>query len=100
VFKDPRSFFHRYAVAVGSGGGETALEIWRTINGVNLRDNIQPTRERARLVLEKGGDTRYGGYAFGAPEGRRETEKSLSHGGTESTGNLLGLPRRETGALR
>ena len=25
----------------------------RLINGVNLRDNIKPTRERARLVLEK-----------------------------------------------
>jgi type I pantothenate kinase len=30
-----------------------AREIWRTINGVNLRDNIGPTRERARLILEK-----------------------------------------------
>ena len=30
--------------------------IWRTINGVNLRENIQPTRERAQLVLEKGAD--------------------------------------------
>ena len=32
----------------------TARDIWRTINGVNLRENIKPTRERARLVLEKG----------------------------------------------
>jgi type I pantothenate kinase len=34
----------------------TAQEIWRAINGVNLRENIKPTRERARLVLEKGPD--------------------------------------------
>ncbi len=33
---------------------ETAREIWRTINGVNLRENIQPTRDQARLILEKG----------------------------------------------
>jgi type I pantothenate kinase len=56
VFKDPRSFFHRYASLSEREAVETALEIWRTINGVNLRENIQPTRERARLVLEKGGD--------------------------------------------
>ena len=53
VFRDPRSFFHRYASLPEEAGRETALEIWPTIN---LRDNIQPTRERARLVLEKGGD--------------------------------------------
>jgi type I pantothenate kinase len=56
VFRDPRSFFHRYASLSDQEAVETALEIWRTINGVNLRENIQPTRERARLVLEKGGD--------------------------------------------
>jgi type I pantothenate kinase len=56
VFRDPRSFFHRYAALSDQEAVETALEIWRTINGVNLRENIQPTRERARLVLEKGGD--------------------------------------------
>jgi len=36
----------------------TAREIWRTINGVNLRDNIITTRDRARLVFEKGSDHR------------------------------------------
>ena len=56
VFRDPRSYFHRYASLSDQEAADTALEIWRTINGVNLRDNIQPTRERARLVLEKGGD--------------------------------------------
>ncbi len=56
VFKDPRSFFHRYASLTEPEAIETARGIWHNINGVNLRDNIQPTRERARLVLEKGPD--------------------------------------------
>jgi type I pantothenate kinase len=56
VFQDPRSFFHRYASLSETEAVATAREIWRTINGVNLRENIQPTRERARVVLEKGAD--------------------------------------------
>lgn len=56
VFKDPRSFFHRFAKLSDAEAVQMAREIWRTINGVNLRDNIQPTRDRARLVLEKGAD--------------------------------------------
>jgi type I pantothenate kinase len=32
--------------------------IWATINGVNLIENIQPTRARANLVLHKGADHR------------------------------------------
>ncbi|MNC90768.1 Pantothenate kinase [compost metagenome] len=56
VFRDPRSYFHRFASLDDQAAEATAQEIWRTINGVNLRENIGPTRERARLVLEKGGD--------------------------------------------
>jgi type I pantothenate kinase len=56
VFRDPRSYFHRYATLNDEQAMVTAQEIWRTINGVNLRENISPTRERARLVLEKGED--------------------------------------------
>jgi len=56
VFRDPRSYFHRYARLDDAAAVETAREIWRTINGVNLRENISPTRERARLVLEKSAD--------------------------------------------
>ena len=33
-----------------------ALSIWRTINLVNLRENILPTRQRADLILRKGQD--------------------------------------------
>lgn len=56
VFRDPRSFFHRYSDLTEAQAVQTARDIWRNINGVNLRENIQPTRDRARLVLEKGPD--------------------------------------------
>ncbi|MCC7009237.1 MAG: type I pantothenate kinase [Acidobacteria bacterium] len=56
VFRDPRSYFHRYAELSDDEALTVAHDIWRTINGVNLRENIGPTRERARLVLEKGRD--------------------------------------------
>jgi type I pantothenate kinase len=56
VFRDPRSYFHRYARLTESEAVTTAREIWRTINGVNLRENIRPTRERARVILEKAAD--------------------------------------------
>lgn len=56
VFRDPGSYFHRYAALTDAEAVETAQEIWRTINGVNLRENIEPTRGRARLILEKTAD--------------------------------------------
>jgi len=56
VFRNPRSYFHRYASLGDKEAVATAQEIWRAINGVNLRENIQPTRSRARLILEKGSD--------------------------------------------
>jgi len=56
VFRDPSSYFHRYSHLSDEDADRTAQQIWRTINGVNLRENILATRERARLVLEKGGD--------------------------------------------
>jgi type I pantothenate kinase len=56
VFRDPQSYFHRFSTLSENESIVTAREIWRTINGVNLRENIQPTRERARLILEKDGD--------------------------------------------
>jgi type I pantothenate kinase len=35
---------------------ETARSIWRSINLVNLRENVHPTRDRAHVILEKGRD--------------------------------------------
>ena len=56
VFQHPRSYFHRYAALDEDEAVRTGRDIWQRINGVNLRQNVQPTRERARLVLEKGRD--------------------------------------------
>lgn len=56
VFRDPRSYFHRFSSLTDAEALQTAHEIWSSINGVNLRENILPTRDRARLVLEKGAD--------------------------------------------
>jgi len=56
VFQDPSSYFHRYANLGVAAATDTARDIWRTINLVNLRENVLPTRERAHLILEKGRD--------------------------------------------
>jgi len=53
AFADPSSYFHRYASLGPAEARETALGIWERINGVNLVENILPTRDRARLVLQK-----------------------------------------------
>jgi len=58
VFQDPNSFFQHYAHLTHDQAVETARFIWREINGRNLRDNIEPTRGRASLVLRKGADHR------------------------------------------
>lgn len=56
AFRDPASYFHRYASLSDEEARATALRIWNEINGVNLRENILPTRTRAHLILEKGPD--------------------------------------------
>jgi type I pantothenate kinase len=54
VFQNESSYFHRYAQVSEGEAVEIARRIWATINLPNLKDNIQPTRERAHLILEKG----------------------------------------------
>jgi len=56
AFADPASFFRRYADLSEEEARETALQIWDTINGPNLEQNIKPTRSRATLVLRKDRD--------------------------------------------
>ena len=56
AFKEPASYFHRYAALSDEAAEQLAGEIWDAINGPNLRENILPTRERAHLVLVKGAD--------------------------------------------
>ena len=53
AFQDPRSYFHRYAHLSDAEAQATAENIWDTINGPNLQQNVHPTRGRARLVLTK-----------------------------------------------
>ncbi len=56
AFRDPASYFRRYAdLTPGDAVGE-AERIWDTINGPNLGANILPTRGRATLVLRKDAD--------------------------------------------
>jgi len=54
VFKDESSYFHRYAHLSTQEAKHVAAGIWADINGVNLRENIAPTKERANLILQKG----------------------------------------------
>ncbi len=56
AFRHPKSYFHRYASLSDEEAVATATRIWETINLVNLRENVLPTRPRADLVLRKGAD--------------------------------------------
>lgn len=56
AFRDPASYFHRYAHLSVEEAEHTAADIWDRINGRNLRANIAPTRTRASLILQKGKD--------------------------------------------
>lgn len=54
AFRDPASYFHRYVNMPEEEALGMATNAWTNINLKNLRENILPTRERARLILEKG----------------------------------------------
>lgn len=54
AFRDPRSYFHRFADLDDAAADAMARDIWDRINGPNLRENILPTRSRADLILRKG----------------------------------------------
>ncbi|HUL77298.1 MAG TPA: type I pantothenate kinase [Vicinamibacteria bacterium] len=56
AFRDPSSYFHRYAGLSDVEARETAARIWAETNEPNLRRNILPTRARAHLVLRKSRD--------------------------------------------
>ena len=53
AFRDPASYFARYASLSHDEAVTRAETIWDTINGPNLAQNILPTRGRADLVLRK-----------------------------------------------
>jgi len=56
AFRDPESFFHRFSDVAEEDAMAMARDVWAGINLANLRENILPTRDRARLILEKGAD--------------------------------------------
>jgi type I pantothenate kinase len=56
AFRDPESYFAKYARLSHDEAVAEAERIWDTINGPNLTENILPTRSRATLVLRKDRD--------------------------------------------
>lgn len=55
AFTDPRSYFHPLTKELNKDQAiERAQGFWRDINLVNLKENIEPTRSRATLVMQKG----------------------------------------------
>jgi type I pantothenate kinase len=56
AFTDPQSPFRGLARASAAEVDAFGIEVWKTINEINLIENIQPTRARATLLLHKGAD--------------------------------------------
>lgn len=56
AFREPTSYFRRYADLDDQDADDQARRIWTDVNLRNLVENILPTRERATLVIEKGSD--------------------------------------------
>ena len=56
AFRDPNSYFHQFSHLGPEEAVVMGRRVWAEINGPNLRENIAPTRGRARLVLTKGPD--------------------------------------------
>jgi type I pantothenate kinase len=54
AFRDPSSYFRRYAGMDEAAATERAEQLWATINGPNLERNVAPTLARANVVLRKG----------------------------------------------
>jgi type I pantothenate kinase len=55
AFTNPRSYFHPLTKQLNQEQAmERAVGFWKNINLPNLRENIEPTRSRAKLVMQKG----------------------------------------------
>ena len=54
AFRDPLSYFRRYADIEAAEAEAMARGIWTRINLKNLVENVRPTRARAGLILRKG----------------------------------------------
>jgi type I pantothenate kinase len=53
---DSTAYFHRFADLSVDEATEMAMRVWDETDHPNLKQNIEPTRDRARLILEKGPD--------------------------------------------
>jgi type I pantothenate kinase len=59
AFTNPRSYFHQLTKQLNQEQAiERAQGFWQNINLPNLRENIEPTRSRAKLVMQKGDEHR------------------------------------------
>ena len=58
AFRDPRSYFSRYAELTVDQAVRQAQQVWDSINGPNRVQNIRPTRGRATAILRKDADHR------------------------------------------
>lgn len=56
AFTKPGSYFSHYTKLTKQESIDKAQSIWQSINGVNLEQNILPTRDKAQLILRKGAD--------------------------------------------
>jgi type I pantothenate kinase len=54
--RNPASYFARYGSLTEEQAVAEANRIWDAVNGPNLKQNVQPTRGRATLVLRKAAD--------------------------------------------
>lgn len=54
AFQDPGSYFSRFAELTDDQAVTMAESIWDGVNGPNLRENIEPTKARATVILRKG----------------------------------------------
>ncbi|MGQ8819589.1 type I pantothenate kinase [Serratia sp. NA_13] len=53
AFSNPDSYFHNYSKLPEPEAVNIATQLWNEINGLNLQENILPTRERASLIMTK-----------------------------------------------
>ncbi|WP_457913790.1 type I pantothenate kinase [Candidatus Gillettellia adelgis] len=50
---DPTSYFYSYAKLAECEARNIATQLWNDINGLNLQENILPTRKQASLIMMK-----------------------------------------------
>ncbi|PRO66657.1 type I pantothenate kinase [Alkalicoccus urumqiensis] len=55
AFRNPDSYFRKYADLSDEEAEAFAAGVWNRINHPNLVENIRPTKNRADLILRKGG---------------------------------------------